>query len=445
MSKRSPGFVIGIALGIAVVVSLAQLGLVSGLAVVIWRDGTAAEWAGHLSWGAWLAAVSTVSGALVAARFADDLGSRVMACVSAAIGSFVVAPLIAVPAMRFADSGITGAPFAAVGTGCAVGLVVAALGLLWRPVSRNVVAGIAITWVLAVLAAFVPIGDDRADVVRLGVWGSWADLVPEIAPPMLLGSLLAGAVTAWVSGRRDDADHRAVAVSGAAGPLLVIGGYLAARQPAVGVDTDWTGIWMGSYAALAGLLGSLLVAALTRPPVPRTAGTEPATPAGTVPAAAEQAVPESAARTEPEPEPVAVTPEPEPDRTYQIPAAPVDTRFPAEPDPHDTAALGEWAEEPQAPAPREPEPEPEPVVRPKRAKRKRARTPDAVEAAPAAEVTSSADDPVAAETPDETESWVCDLRDDNAFAEQREREAELSGTEPPTPKKRMFGRRKKDD
>lgn len=408
MSKASPAAAIGAAFGVAVVAALAQLGLASGLAIVIWREGSATEWATHLSWAAWLAAVSTVVGAFTAGRLSSEIGVRVTAVLAAGIGGFVVAPLIAVPAMRFTETGLSSAPFAAAGIGAVAGAIMAGIGLAWRPVSINVMASIALTWVLAGLAAFVPAGDDLGSLVRLGVWGSWADLVPEVAPPMLVGCILIGAVTAWLSDGK--AAHRITAVSGAAGPLLVIAGYAASRQPGVQAATNWTGIWIGVYAALAGLLGSLLVTALRHVPAkPATAPVSPTT-------------------STPTPEPQTTINEPA-EQTYEMPAAtapaPTDPFGTSDYDRYDEAELGEFAEtRPTEPViPRQPEPD---------------HQTDFTTPQPARE----GEDPVAEISHDETESWVSDLKDDNAFAEQREASETEVVTVPESKKKRRWNRKK---
>ncbi|CAM3222953.1 hypothetical protein [Stackebrandtia soli] len=287
MSKTAPGRVAGIAFGAAVMTALAQLGLASGLAVLIWRDGDVAEWAAHLAWTSWLTAVSTVVGGFAASRLASDTAAKIAAVPSAAVGGFVVAPLVAIPAMRFADAPLSAAPFQAAGIGAVIGMVVIAVSLASRAVAVNVAASIVLTWVLAGLSAFVPIGD-TGDTIRPGVWGSWRDLVGtlgegslSVAPPLLLGSLVIGAAAAAATADKGG-DHRVTAVSGAFGPLLLVLGYASASQAAVGVSPQWPGIFTGIYAAVAGLLGSLLVAAFRRSPQPAkpapTATLEPVEP-----------------------------------------------------------------------------------------------------------------------------------------------------------------------
>ncbi|MGH8794994.1 MAG: hypothetical protein ACRDXX_20425, partial [Stackebrandtia sp.] len=274
MSKASPVTVIGLAFGVSAATALAQLGLASGMAILIWREGSVAEWAAQLSWAAWLAAVSTVAGGIVAGRLSDDTVHRIVAVLGAGVGAYVLAPLTAVPAMRFSDTDMATAPFVSVAIGSAAGVAMACLVMLSRAVSVNVTVSVAATWALAALAAFLPIGEDAGDEVRLGVWGLWPDLIPEVAPPLLVISLLVGACAAWLTSDGPE-DHRVVAVSGAAGPLLLVAAYGASGQPDVGLSAQWTGIWIGGYAVLAGLLGSLLVNTMRRAPAaPAGAATE---------------------------------------------------------------------------------------------------------------------------------------------------------------------------
>ncbi|GAA4914405.1 hypothetical protein LX16_5206 [Stackebrandtia albiflava] len=408
MSKSAPMAAAGAAFGAAVATALAQLGLASGLAILIWRETTPDYWASHLSWAAWLAAASTVVGGAIGSRMAQGTAGRVLALPAAALGGFTVAPLIAIPAMRFADAGLSAAPFYATGIGVLAGVAVTAVALASRAVAVNVAASILLTWLLAGLATFVPVGG-LDEPIRLGIWGSWRDLVGalgtgavSLAPPMLLGSLLIGAVTAWAAGRSGDSDSRVVAVSGMAGPVLLIVGYAAAGQPDVGVDPQWSGIWTGLYATVAGLLGSLLVTALRGRPAP---------------APTEQPVPEPTGVTEPEP----VSPAPYLRVDHdENPWAATDRTDPIMP--------------PPPPGP-DPEPEPEPattVTAPKKAggrATKKTKTPDPVP------------EPAAA---DATEDWVTGLKDDDPYGFA---ETEPAATEPaePEPKKRKrLGRKKAD-
>lgn len=407
MSKTSPGAAIGAGFVAAIAAALAQLGLCYGLAIVIWHDASLAEWAAHLSWAAWLTAVSTIIGSLIATRLAAETSTRIIAVIAAGIGGFVVAPLFAVPAMRFAEATIATAPFAAAGIGAVAGIVIAGFALTWRVIGINVLATIAATWVLAALAVFVPVGPDSTGPIRLGVWGSWPQLIPEVTPPLLILAAIIGAAGAWTARSTTGAQHRIAAVSGVGGPLLVVVGYAAAWQPDVGVDRDWSGIWIGGYAALAGLLGSLLVAALSGG-APRSKPAATADDSAPAPATARQS---DTVMIDPDPEP---EPEPTAAPTYQIPVqtstAQVNAYVSQDYDPYDAEALGEFAEEPPA----------DQTVYLDDAQF----TDDegSVSDATPSGTTAEPQVPQQASPADDTESWVSDLKDDNAFAEQRDRD-----------------------
>lgn len=432
MSKNAPAVAIGAAFGAATVTALAQLGLASGLAIVIWREATPESWAAHLTWAAWLAAASTVIGGTIGARLADGVTTRITALLAAGVGGFVTAPLVAIPAMRFAESSISVAPFAAAGIGVFAGIALTAAGMVSRAIAVNVSASIVLTWLLAGMATFFPVGG-LDDEIRLGIWGTWRDLAGDaatgavsLAPPLLLGSLLIGAITAWIAGGSDDSDSRVVGLSGAAGPLLLVVGYVAAGQPEVGVDPQWNGIWSGLYATVAGLLGSLLVTALRKRPV---------------------VVGESSPPPPPETEPAYLRIDRDDawaggDADYQPPSQykPADAA-PAHPEPSATDYdydLTQDLNEPIMPPAPEPEPieEPEPAKPKKKAKKPRKRKSDTPPPEPESEP-----QPV-----DESESWVSGLKDpDNpdpyGFDELDEPSPPDAEPEPET-KKRRFGRKK---
>ena len=405
MSKAPPGTVIAAGFSSALAAGLTQLGVAYGLAVVMWRDATTTEWSAHLAWTAWLTAVAVIIGSLVSFRLSFDVGTRIIAALAAAIGGLVVAPLIAVPALRATEDGFTVAPFAAAGIGAVAGLVAATLALASRSIRINVVAAIAVTWVIAALAAFVPLGSLRPELVKLGMWGSWPGLVPELAPPLLAASAIIGVVAAWAAGPSHGAQHRITAISGMVGPLLIAAAYAAARQPSVGAQLNWTGIWVGVYAAVAGLLGSLLVAALRGTPAP--------------PAPAAEAPPHETPRPVEPVEPVGAAPDDA--ATMSMPA---DGTNPspyvsdhAYDESYDPTIFGEFAQEPEV-------------------------GPDG--AIPRV--------PKQAEPAEEMDDWVSELKDDNAFIEQREREEAARNAkeddeteQAPKPKKKRKPKRKKQE
>src|SRR5829696_6278485 len=87
------------AAGVAAATGAAQLGLGYGLGVVVWpATGTADDglWLGSLGWATWIAASSTVFGAVVASRFGIRTGGpwRLALAASAAIGALLAVALI---------------------------------------------------------------------------------------------------------------------------------------------------------------------------------------------------------------------------------------------------------------------------------------------------------------------------------------------------------------
>ncbi|GIG64225.1 hypothetical protein Pen01_05200 [Phytomonospora endophytica] len=256
-------------------IATAQLGVAYGLTMMDWRTGTAGLWSTNMAWTTWLAAVSTVLGALAGAMVAAAKGSqsvavRLSAALAAGIGAGVLAPLVALPARENAQAAVSGTPFLAVGIGIVAGLALALIAMAARPVAWSMLASAALIWLLAILSIAVPVGDKSMPVAQLGVWGSWADVTGALgkrgfalAPPLLIGSLLIGVIVAlFASG--NGKKQGIAAASGVVGPLLVTVAYLVAG-PGTGTTVDSLSAFLvGPYAALVGLLGSLVVTLLRR-------------------------------------------------------------------------------------------------------------------------------------------------------------------------------------
>src|SRR5690606_32695633 len=267
---------------VAATAALAQLGLAYGFGLLSWADVAPASadtaldyrWNANLAWVAWFAAASCVVGGLasgvVGSRSAasGSAGMRVGAVVAAAAGAFVVGPLVALSAEQGAGfSSFPTEPLIASGTGAAVGFVLTLIGLGSRSVAANVGASIALVWLFAVLATFADIGDRDSLATELAVWGSWAS--PDsmlgrrgfsIAVPFVIGSALIGAVVAATARRGPitNSGYRIAAASGIAGPLIVTVAHLVAGPETMAI------MLVGPYAAIAGLLGSLIVSAIPR-------------------------------------------------------------------------------------------------------------------------------------------------------------------------------------
>jgi hypothetical protein len=274
----------------------AQLGIGYGLGIVVWLpdsnpDDGRVPWLASLAWVVWIAATSTVLGAVTAHMLAGRgdppgpgsldgwlLGAwRAALVFAAALGALVVIPLVAVPA-RVAETPDNFAPeWTAVGyvvLGLIIGLVVAVGALTARAVAANVVASVGYVWLLAVFAVIDSLrqGDDPV-VAQLAFWEFSGG--PEVrgfylpgVVVMLLMAAAIGFLAAWRAGRRGDS-RVGVAISGAVGPLLVAAAYLLAAPEFAGEDnvdiSQWSAAMFAPYAVIAGLAGSVLVAAIGPP------------------------------------------------------------------------------------------------------------------------------------------------------------------------------------
>lgn len=308
MSPKSATNVVGIGFAVAATAALAQLGLAYGFGLLAWVDtdlgATALDhrWNANLAWVAWFSAASCVVGGLASGAVGSrgaDAGSRAVrvgAVLASAIGAFAVGPLVALSAeQNAAFTSFPTEPLVAAGVGAAVGLALALIGLSSRSVAVNVGASIALVWLLAVLATFADVGEAAADATELAVWGSWAS--PEsalgrrgfsIAVPFVIGSALIGVIVAALARRGPitNSGYRIAAASGIAGPLIVTVAHLADPSLTGGDSETMAVMLVGPYAAIAGLLGSLIVSA-----IPRAGGqvddtpaeNEPTEPAATAP------------------------------------------------------------------------------------------------------------------------------------------------------------------
>jgi hypothetical protein len=286
MAGRSWATSIFTAIGVAAGAGAAQLGFGYGLGIISWQpvNGGATVWVNSLAWVTWLAATSTVIGAMIADRLSgfttpgahESFGAHAIAvawrfviALSAAVGALITVPLVALPARTPRPDNV--APYFTTGgyavAGVIVGLVVALGALTARAITANVIASTAWVWTLAgVAVADVVRGNgDVAGSAQLATWQfTNAQLVRGMinlpgALLMLAIALVVGGLAAWPAGRRGD-NRVGVAISGAAGPLLVAAAYFFAA-PTVG-DQHLSAFVMAPYAVLAGLAGSVLVAAI---------------------------------------------------------------------------------------------------------------------------------------------------------------------------------------
>jgi hypothetical protein len=190
---------------------------------------------------------------------------------SAAVGALIIVPLVAVPSRTPRPDNV--APYFTAGgyaiAGIIVGLLIAVGALAARAIAANIIASSAWLWLLAVIAVIDVVRADGnlATAAQLGTWqftdATWIRGMVNLpgALLMLAIALVIGALAAWPAGRRGD-NRVGVAVSGAAGPLLVALAYFLAA-PAVGErDQQLSAFVIAPYAVLAGLAGSVIVSAI---------------------------------------------------------------------------------------------------------------------------------------------------------------------------------------
>lgn len=294
MAARGWGSTVATAIGLAAGAGAAQLGLGYGLGIIAWQPsaGTTGDsvWVASLAWATWIAATSAVIGVICADRLSvpPALRSsvdgpvtpgrvatglwRIALSLAAAVGALITVPLVAVPARAAVRADTftpqtTAAAYAVVGV--LLGLVIAIGALASRAVAANVITTVSWLWLLALVAIIDGVAAGRGlATAQLGVWqfsaeGPWFRNI--YLPGALLtfaAALLIGALAALPAARRGD-NPVGVAISGAIGPLLVAAAYFLA---APGLDTvaprEVSAYWVAPYAVIAGLAGSVGIAAL---------------------------------------------------------------------------------------------------------------------------------------------------------------------------------------
>ncbi|MFI9640317.1 hypothetical protein ACIG87_09635 [Micromonospora sp. NPDC051925] len=358
MAGRGWGGSVLTAVGVAAGVGAAQLGFGYGLGIINWAPvdvgATEPSWFASLAWATWIAAVSTIAGAVCAQRLherGEDIAAgstlhRVTLAVAGAVGALITVLLVAVPS-RAASMPDTFSPQAVAagyaGVGVLVGLVVAVWTLHSRAAAANVIATVGWLWLLAVVSVADGVLAGRGlTSAQLGIWQIAQDsprfwLRDHLYWPgalLALGSaLLIGALAARRAARTAELRLGAV-VSGAAGPLLVAVAYfLAVPRLATISPAQVSAHLVAPYAVIVGAAGSVLVASLAQraerraavrstPPLPRPrtgelddlpAGTSPVPPSDVDAHAGLPATPagvSDAPRTQTEPAPGSRAPDP---------------------------------------------------------------------------------------------------------------------------------------
>ncbi|MFC7547256.1 hypothetical protein [Plantactinospora sp. GCM10030261] len=298
MAVRGWGGAVATAIGVAAGAGAAQLGLGYGLGVIAWIPSTdatgEAAWVAGLAWATWIAATATVAGAVCAARLARPgpdgatadpsagpaLASglwRITLALASAVGAVLTVALVAVPA-RAATRADTFSPQTIAAGYAVLGVLLGLLAAIWAlsspAVANNIVATVAWLWLIAVVAVIHAVISGRGiGGAQLGVWQITSDgdrywfrnyfYWPGAA--LSLGSaLVIGALTARSAARRS-AHRVGTTISGGAGPLLVAVAYFLAAPRLVGIRAEQVSAHLAApYAVIAGVAGSVLVAALAQ-------------------------------------------------------------------------------------------------------------------------------------------------------------------------------------
>jgi hypothetical protein len=286
MSARTWVTSLGAAIGVAVGAGAAQLGVGYGLSIIAWlpaSEGSARSlWLANLAWITWLSGNSTIFGALFGNWTSSRRGEaeqsavlrviwRIALATAAAIGSLIMVPLVAIPA-RVADRSnesvqhFTAGGYAVVGI--IIGLVIAVCALSIRAVAANVLATAGMLWLLAAGAVAQGLHNGvKTGTAQLAIWqfqgARWVRNMVNVpsALLMLAIALVIGIAAAWYFGRAGD-NRLGVGVSGAIGPLLVALAYFLAVPDAGGRDQQLSAYVIAPYALIAGIAGSILVAAI---------------------------------------------------------------------------------------------------------------------------------------------------------------------------------------
>ncbi|MEV4621664.1 hypothetical protein AB0J74_23515 [Asanoa sp. NPDC049573] len=306
MAVRGWGGSIAAAIGIAACAGAAQLGLGYGLGIITWlpasdRVGEAA-WAASLAWAAWIAATSTVAGAIGAQRLTESadvdgeppaaaLLGRVSLVIAAAVGALVTVALVAVPARAAVRADTFSPQTIAAGyavIGVLLGIVVAIWALSSRAAAVNLIATVGWLWVLSIVSVSEGVlnGGDQAPA-QLGVWQItsggealwfrdylyWPGAALSLGAAFVIGALVARRPA------RDPLHRVGAAVSGVTGPLVVAAAYFLAAPRLSGIRPEQVSAHLlAPYAVLAGLAGSVLVTSLAqradRPTTPVTLPTQ---------------------------------------------------------------------------------------------------------------------------------------------------------------------------
>lgn len=302
---------VALSVGAAAGAAAAQFGLGYGLGILSWSPGpgetgtTDSAWLASLAWTTWIAATSTVLGAILADRRSEgEIGAapprpvgvdgdrrltppgvvataswRALLSVAAAVGAALSVALVLVPAREAVRADTSSPQVIAAGyaiVGVVLGIVMAVCALTARAAAANAVWSAGWLWLLAIAAVIDGVIVGRGlHTEPLSVWPFGSDNYIretwsiEGAALMLGAAFLIGAGAAWQASRRGDSQV-GIVLSGGLGPMLVVVAYFATAPSSVGVRNaqqaaqQFSAYLVSPFAVLAGIGGSvLLVAVLT--------------------------------------------------------------------------------------------------------------------------------------------------------------------------------------
>jgi hypothetical protein len=295
MAKQGWLSSVALAIGASAGCAAAQFGLGYGFGIIEWAPAAGQTitsdkvWLVSLAWTLWIAASSTVIGAVAADRRSlGDIGAappragtdptvmataiwRSLLAVSAAIGALLSIGLVLAPAQLAGRTDTNAPELIASGyviVGVIAGIVIAVLALAARAAAVNVIATTAWIWILAAASLIYDAANGRTHgSTSIEVWPfgseryfrdtwSWSGLFVMLTSAAAIGVLAATAAV-----RRGDRKV-GVAVSGGAGPALVMAAYLLTIPTLAGVaDPQRSASILAPIALIAGAAGSILVVA----------------------------------------------------------------------------------------------------------------------------------------------------------------------------------------
>ena len=270
---------VAVAAGVAAATGAAQLGLGYGLGVVVWPVTPTLDdsvWLGSLGWATWIAASSTVFGAMIAVTLGSGRPARpsgplrLTLALGAGIGALLTVALVALPARSAVRADAlppqtTAAVYALIGI--ALGILIAFWAVVSRPVAANLIATSAYLWTLAAIAIVVELTGGRPAATYLTSWQfaplgddqRYGTIYWPSALITLFAAFLIGAIAAMPAVRRGDLGV-GTALSGAVGPVLVAAAFLLLAPQLTGALGQLQSAYLiAPYAVLAGLAGSALV------------------------------------------------------------------------------------------------------------------------------------------------------------------------------------------